>query len=294
MTSLPFILCRSILRIKYSKSNDNPTINLKKARRFECALPSNYIKKSFVIDIITVNDRDIYILSPLKDYSANKLLLYFHGGAYITGITVPHWHFVKKIVNQTGAKLILPDYPVAPEYNYKQTIGFSLKLYQEFLKEYGPSNIYFIGDSCGGGLSLSLSQAIKENNLPQPKKIILLSPWLDLSVSNPDIIELQKKEIMLLPKKLKKAGDLYRGDLDPQDPLISPLYADTKVFPEIHLFIGTHDILLADARKFRENARNEGKEIRYYEYDKMIHCWMLFPVPEAKVVLNKMKQILLD
>jgi acetyl esterase/lipase len=85
---------------------------------------------------------------------------------------------------------------------------------------------------------------------------------------------------------------MYAADLDINNPLISPINADLTIFPEIHLFTGTQDVLSADSKKFLEIAKKSGVEMNYYEYDKMIHCWMIFPIPEAKDVMIKIKDII--
>jgi epsilon-lactone hydrolase len=292
MTSFQFKLWRLILKSQFSKSANNKEIDLKKARRFESPTPPERVKKKCDIDKESILDKNVFILNPKNLIDNDKILIYFHGGGYITGLTTPYWHFVTKLSNYLGLKIILPDYPIAPETNYQDTINFSIELYKDILQKFNNSKIYLIGDSCGGGLVLSISQKLKEIGLIQPEKIILLSPWLDLSMNNPDIIGLQKDEVMLLPEKLKKTGEMYSADLDIKNPLVSPINADITIFPEIHLFIGTHDILLADSKKFTSIAKKSGVEINYYEYDKMIHCWMIFPIPEAKRVMNKINDII--
>lgn len=292
MTSFQFKVWRLILKSLFSKSTDYSDIDLKKARRFESPLPPRHLEKKYKIEKQTIRNKNVFILTPEKLTDTDKVLIYFHGGGYITGIMTPYWHFTTKIANISGLKLILPDYPVAPENNYQDTLAFSIDLYKDILQKFNKPKIYLIGDSCGGGLVLSISQKLKDSGLKQPEKIFLLSPWLDISMSNPDIIELQKNEVMLLPESLKKSGEMYAGDSDIGNPLVSPINADISIFPEIHLFIGTHDILLADSKKFTAIARKSGIDINYYEYDKMIHCWMIFPIPEAKEVIHKIKDII--
>ncbi len=290
-TSFQFKLWRLILKSQFSKSENNKEIDLEKARRFESPTPPERIKKKCDILKETILDRNVYTLSP-KNPIDHEIIIYFHGGGYITGITTPYWNFTSKLTNYIGHKIIFPDYPIAPEKNYQDTISFSVELYQKTLQKFNNPKIYLIGDSCGGGLVLSISQKIREIGITQPDKIILMSPWLDLSLNNPDIPELQKNEIMIRPEKLKRTGEMYAADLDINDSLISPINADLTIFPEIHLFTGTHDVLSADSKKFVEIAKKSGVKINYYEYDKMIHCWMIFPIPEAKNVMIKIKDII--
>ena len=62
--------------------------------------------------------RKVFVVKP-KNEESKKTILYFHGGAYMGEVTSNHWSFIEKIVNDTNATVILPDYPLAPKYNYK-------------------------------------------------------------------------------------------------------------------------------------------------------------------------------
>lgn len=128
---------------------------------------------------------------------------------------------------------------------------------------------------------------VKGKNLPQPSRIILLSPWLDITLSNPDIQKFEKNDAALGSYGLAILGKLYAGDTDPNHYLLSPINGDIQGLGEISLFIGTHDLMLADARKFRDRAKKEGIMINYYEYSKMNHVFPALPIPEAKKAIRQ-------
>lgn len=291
MPSFQFKVWRFIIKSQFSKSANTKEININKARRFESPLPPKGATKKCRIKTETFIGRNVFSLSPQKQTDHKRIILFLHGGGYITRITTPYWHFSRKLTNATGHTVIMPDYPVAPENNYQGIINFTVELYKELLKKHRGSRIYLIGDSCGAGLALALSQKLHEASLQQAEKIILLSPWLDLSMSNPEIAELQKNEIMLRPEKLKKTGEMYAAGSDIKNSLLSPVHANMHIFPEMHIFTGTHDILHADAKRFANKAKAEATNACCYEFDKMLHCWMIFPIPEAKAVIEKISLI---
>jgi acetyl esterase/lipase len=144
-----------------------------------------------------------------------------------------------------------------------------------------------MGDSSGGGISLALSQRLREDGQPQPGHVILLSPWLDATLSNPDIPAIDKIDPFLGVEGLKYGGEVYARDVDPRSYLVSPVYGNLKGLAPITLFIGTRDILWPDCRRLRDRAREEGVALDYREYDGMVHDWMLGPLPEAKRAIRE-------
>lgn len=258
---------------------------------FEMPRPPRIMKRRNRIEEIRHNSNNVYICNP-EQRKSDKIIFYLHGGGYYMRISLPHWLFIRKLSNRFGVKVILPDYPTAPAYNYLQTYQFVMEVYKDLLRDYDPDKIYFFGDSAGGGLSLALSQGLKKESLPQPAGLFLLSPWLDVSMTNPEIRKIEKLDYMLSLDNLLIAGELYAERADLKNPLVSPLYGDLTGLPEIYLFIGTHDILLPDCRRFRELVKAAGSGLKYFEYEKMVHCWMLFPIPEADAVVDRIHQII--
>ena len=116
----------------------------------------------------------------------------------------------------------------------------------------------------------------------QPKELILLSPWLDLTMSNPEIHAVEKVDRMLHLGALRAAAKAYSGGSDLSNYLLSPINGETSGLGKISIFIGTHDILEPDCRKFRDQVNRSGGSIIFHEYRDMQHVWMLFPIPEAR------------
>lgn len=273
------------------KANASPELNIKLSRRIVFSLPPKKVYKNNQVKTRQIQGSSVFTIIPGS--LNNKMIFYLHGGAYIVGITYPHWNFINKISIESATKLTIIDYPIAPENSYRETFHSVLAAYQALLKEYDASKIIFIGDSAGGGLALALAQRLKQEKLPQPKCMILLSPWLDVTMSNPEIIYLEKKDKFLSRRSLIESGKLYAKGADRRNYMISPIYGDLNGLADIHLFIGGHDILAADARKLRDLAHHATVNLHYYEFDKMFHVWMLFPIPEAKKVCHLMNDIII-
>ena len=152
-----------------------------------------------------------------------------------------------------------------------------------------------MGESAGGGLALGFSMFLRNENKNQPSQLILLAPWLDVSMNNPDILAVDKKDKILGIKGLQMAGIGYAGQTKLDNYKVSPIYGGLADLPQISIFVGTHDLLLADARKLKENADKSGVSINYFEYPKMFHVWILLnKLKEAQVATSQIISLIND
>lgn len=239
----------------------------------------------------TLNGMQVFILSP-TDTDSKKQILYLHGGAYINQPTNYHWKFLDKVVTGTNATITVPIYPKAPEHQYKESFDKVLPIYEDLLNVTESKNLVIMGDSAGGGLALALSQVLLENNIQQPSNIILLSPWLDITMKNPKIPSLEDKDPMLGAYGLEQMGKAWAGDKDPNNYMLSPINGAIKGLGKITLFVGTHELFLVDAQRFRDMATGQGVAINYFEYEKMNHVFPVYPIPEAKKATEQIVDII--
>ena len=145
-----------------------------------------------------------------------------------------------------------------------------------------------MGDSSGGGLAIGFTQQLRNENKKQPSEIIAFSPWLDITMSNPNIRMYEKKDKILSIKGLKSAGQKYAGNTDSKDYRVSPIYGDFAGICRISIFIGTNDILIADAHKLKQIMRVQNSNFNYFEYPGMFHDWVIFTgLKESDDVMNK-------
>ena len=221
-----------------------------------------------------ISGRKVWTLEP-QQKGSEQLILFVHGGAYIYNIFRPHWQFLGQLLKRTRAKIIVPDYPLAPESGTIEAIEFMGALYRKILNDHPSEKINFIGDSAGGGLSLAFAQYLRNEEQPKPRQLILLSPWLDISMSNPDLLDVDKNDTVLSIEGLKLAGKAYAGKLDSRDYRASPIFGKLHDLPRISIFISTHDIFIADARRLKSILESESVKFNYYEYPGLMHDWII-------------------
>jgi epsilon-lactone hydrolase len=226
--------------------------------------------------------RAVWIVAP-KENAGEKQILYLHGGGYVNGFSKYHWRFISNLVTQLRCTVVAPDYPLTPEHDVKDVFAMVFPLYEELLAAAGAQNLVVMGDSAGGGMGLALAMRARDGGVAQPSDIVLLSPWLDVTMTNPDVVEVDRFDPFLDVEGLQYLGKIYAGDaVAATDYLVSPLYGSLENLAPITLFIGTHDLFVADCRKLKANAAARGIEIDYHEYEEMVHVWMLIPSPEER------------
>ena len=210
-------------------------------------------------------ERNVFVLTPKGEKKTKKAVFYLHGGSYVAELTPTYWDFLSDLTQDTGATIIVPDYPLAPQYNYTDVFEMMMPLYKQTVKKVKSENLIVMGDSAGGGMALALVQKIGQEELTKPSKTILISPWLDVTMENPEIREVQERDKMLNAELIKLAGISYAGEgEDTKNYLVSPIYGPIENLENIVIYTGTYDILNPDVHKLQEIA----KEKRSRNYSK--------------------------
>ena len=219
--------------------------------------------------------RKVFILTPKNTQKTNKVILYLHGGSYVAETSSDHWNFLEKVVNDTGATIILPDYPLTPKYTYKDVFTMITPLYKEIIEEVDINNLILMGDSAGGGMALALAERMGEENIQMPNKTILISPWLDVRLQNPEIDEVQKRDKELNKETLKLAGVAYAGEDGIDNYLVNPIDGNLSKLKNVTILTGTNDILNPDVHVLQEKAKQIGVNIEIKEYESAGHIWII-------------------
>ena len=259
---------------KWAKGNDVPIAN-----------PKKYIKVD--VQEKDVDGMQVFLWNDKKDAN-QKVILFLHGGAYVLQPSMMHFTLVHKIAQAIDAKVVFPIYPKAPKHQYRETYEKLEQLYRGLLEENtNPNSIIFMGDSAGGGLSLGFAIYLKELSLPQPKELVLFSPWVDIATDNPEIASYEPFDPILKQSGIREVAKFWAGE-DLKQPLVSPLFGDLSGLGRISIYIGTHDILYPDNRLLHEKLLKEGIDHRYIEREKMNHVYVGLPIKEARVDIQKL------
>jgi acetyl esterase/lipase len=186
------------------------------------------------------------------DEDPTTVVLYFHGGGFITGSLHSHRKMAGHLASKIRSRVLVVDYRRAPEYLYPAQVEDGVTAFRWLISQgYAPDRIAAAGDSAGGTLALALVVSLREQGLPTPGAVVALSPGLDWDgewMVNEETDILASKAIIVM------MGAIAFGDRSTKDPLCNPTYADLAGFPPVYLSAGGHENLLGGVRKFVEAA----------------------------------------
>lgn len=233
------------------------------------------INKECNIETKRFMSRKVFIITPKKDKS-DKAILYFHGGSYIAEATKEHWSLLQKLSIDSKATIVMLDYPLSPKNTYKDVFEIVEPFYKKVVDKIDSNNLILMGDSSGGGMALALLEKISNDEEKLPSKTLLISPWLDTTMSNPEIDRVQKNDKDLNKVKLIPAGILYaRGSDKDSEYLVNPINGPLSSIKNVIVYTGTYDILNPDVNLLKEKAISAGTDIEIKEYEKAIHIWIV-------------------
>lgn len=228
-------------------------------------------------------------LTPKTGATAQHLL-YTHGGSYVNPIVAAQWWFIDRMTRGSGVRITLPFYRLAPESTVGPAYDLLRRVYLD-LVESGP--VTLAGDSAGGGLALGQAVAYRDAGLPRPRQVVLVAPWVDLTLSNSVIPSLGPFDPVLRADSLRACGVLWAGDRDLRDPMVSPLFSDLDGLPPVHTFQGGYDILAADAQVLASRLQQSGNPGTFTFAPAAIHDYLAaFWTPEARSALRAVNRLL--
>ena len=261
-----------------------------KARRTQNHRPPGWIAARFDVETRTVNGFPVYEIAPKA--GEKKRILYLHGGAYVFEITEYHWRLIAEIAERLGFGVTVPIYPIAPEHDFHAMFGMVEAVYRQILETEDAEDIVFMGDSAGGNMAVVLTMMAARCGLPAPSRHVLISPGLDMSLSNPQVFEAERNDPWLAIPGGLEAIRLYSAGIDRSDWRISPLYGDLSVLPKTLLLTGSRDLLSPDNLIFAEKTRAAGVDVEVLYEEGMFHVWPLIDMPEARRARDRIVEFL--
>ncbi len=236
-----------------------------------------------------VGGMQVFHMEPQDD--SKPVVLYIHGGAYYHNYSSRHWAAMAEWAAMTGCGIVTPNYPLLYRFTARGAHPLMMQLYQQLIKKYPARRLIIMGDSAGGGFTLALAQEMRGDSIEPPSRLVLISPWVDV-LGGDDA--LQQHDTFLNAEVLRKVGADWAGEMDPRDPMISPLYGDMEGLPPTDLFTGTWEIFYTDIVKTYHKMETASVDVRLHEAEKMGHVYPLWPCPEGKKARQEIAEIILQ
>ncbi len=228
--------------------------------------------QTFVLNRRSINDRAV---------------LYIHGTAYVNQPTIYHWRFLDSVARRTRAEVRVPLYPLAPVHTYAEAYDKIEAVYRDLLSKYGEGGVTIMGDTAGGGIAAGFCQRLPELGLPQPARLILISPWVDASLHNPDLNAYQAVDPMFSLCGLRKIAHTWAKGTDVHDPMVSPINGQVRMLRNVYVYTGTREVFHPDAVLFAQRVRATGIHTELVVGSGLNANYPLYPIPEGQRAIEQ-------
>ena len=222
--------------------------------------------------------------------STERIGVMLHGGGYIIGSAKGYRAYAAEVSRATNARVFVPEYRLAPEHPFPAALNDACAVLAAAIDDVGPQSCFAIGDSAGGGLVLSSLMELHSAEAPMPGCIVLVSPLVDLTVTNRSFEERAHLDPIVSRKGIERAASLYLNGRGPDEaPAAFPMLADLGWLPPCLLLVGGAEVLFDDSRNLADKLRHDGADVDYREYEEMVHVWTLFSsfLPEGREALSQ-------
>jgi acetyl esterase/lipase len=232
---------------------------------------------------VDVREQDgfaVYTIHPRGGAFGKGAHLHFHGGGFVTGLLRVQLGVYARLADAAGRPVIVPDYPTSLEAGAEEVAAFAERSLSSAREEHGPLTCG--GDSAGGTLALLLAQRAAAQGEDIARRLVLWSPWCDLSMRNEAGRAASGWDGVIRYEGLVEAGQRFAGEADPAEARFSPLFGRMKGLPPLTIFAGDRDPLWPDIRLLTERVQAAGVEVDLIVELGLGHYWMFLPQPEAR------------
>jgi len=222
---------------------------------------------------------------------SDRVVLHFHSGGYVMGSPTGYREFAYRLSRAADARVLVPDYRLAPENPFPAPVEDGVKVYRWLAKQVDPSRIVTTGDSAGGGLNLAMLMALRDAGDTLPAAAVCVSPLTDLAAEAESYSNFPDRDPVISAELAVGMGIVYIGEgVDPKKtPLASPLYGEQHGLPPLLIIAGEAEALRDDSTRFAEKVRAAGGEVELIVEHDMLHIYPLFAsiLPEGREAIER-------
>ena len=282
--SVPSRLLPPLLRLAranrvYSSAAEAHRHVAERTRRPRPHDPPRRLRRDVVVSTTRWAGWPVHVLAP-RAGGARGAVVHVHGGGWVNEVVGQHFRFAAQVAAGARTTVLLPVHPLVPRGTAGAVVPAVADLVRSAREEHGP--VCLSGDSAGGQIALSAALVLRDEHGLVLPRTVLVSPALDLSLTNPGIDAVQPSDPWPAREGTRVLVELWRGDLPVDDPRVSPLAGELSGLGPLTLFCGTRDILLPDARLLAARARAAGVDVELHEGRGLVHVYPLTPTPEGR------------
>jgi epsilon-lactone hydrolase len=227
--------------------------------------------------------------------SAQRTILYLHGGGYVVGAPRGYREMVSRIARAAQAQALTIDYRLAPENPHPAAVEDAVAAYRWLLgSRVEPGRTVLAGDSAGGGLTAATLVSLRDQGDRLPAAGVCICPWVDLEITGKSMDTNAEADPLVKRDVVTNMAAAYLQGQDPRTPLASPLHAELRGLPPLLIQVGKSETLLDDASRLAERARIAGVDVTYEAWPDMIHVWHAFGsfLPEARQAIDRIGEFI--
>lgn len=230
---------------------------------------------------------------PEGGHDRSKIILYCHGGGYTSGTLGYARLIASRMALATGYEVLAFQYRLAPEHPYPEALE-DARLVWEYLMYlgWGARDIILAGDSAGGNLALELALDLRDSQRMLPWRMVLLSPWTDMTASGDSYEECRDLDPLLTRAYIEAVREAYAPGEDWSLPEFSPLFADLQGLPPTLIQVGGREILRDDSTRLHQKLLEAGVPSMLQSWPDMWHVFQMFPMRSASEAMKQMAQFL--
>lgn len=211
------------------------------------------------------------------------VVLYVPGGSFIAERSPRITAMVGRLAQESGARLVVADYRLAPEHPCPAAIQDVRAAYDMLLATYPADRIVCAAESAGGAVLLSAMQGARDAGRPMPAGLVLLSPWVDLTLSSWSVVSRSLTADSPFAMELAAlCAQLYLDGRPAMEPLASPLFGEMHDLPEVLIHAGETDLLFDDSVRLAAKLRAAGTPVTLRAWPHEDHAFERFLGPEAE------------
>jgi monoterpene epsilon-lactone hydrolase len=224
---------------------------------------------------------------------SGRVYLYLHGGALVFGGGEFARAFGAVTADRLGLTTVSVDYRMPPDHPFPAAPEDCLAVYRQLIREHDPAHVVIGGSSAGGNLAAATTLMIRDQGLPMPAAVILLTPEVDLTESG-DTFRTNELLDVTLKAGLPECNALYAGGHPLDDPYVSPLFADFGPgFAPTLIQSGTRDLFLSNSVLMHRKLRRAGIEAELHVWEAMPHGGFGFgDAPENREISEEVRRFI--
>jgi acetyl esterase/lipase len=214
------------------------------------------------------------LVTPIDGTTSDGVILYAHGGAFISCGMATHRRIVDRLARRTGMAVLNIDYRQLPTGTVEDAIADCVDAFSWLTRQgFAPSSIVLCGDSAGGHLAFATALTLREQGMPGPAGIVGLSPWLDFDHRSKMSHHNAKRDAYIPVRKLRRVGRMALGS-NVEDHH-SPVNADLTGLPPVLIICGEDEVLRVDAEMMAERLLDSEVACTLQVWERQVHA---FPV----------------